>query len=305
MGNTHNLTLIILLIAATALVLIGSCLFVVTMSAVNWDFSVLGTKNVTNEYAVGEDFNSISVKTDTARVVFLPSDDGSCRVTCVEREKETHSVSVTDSSLNIQLVDSRAWYEHVSIFSLPTTVTVYLPKAEYDSLAVNTSTGDVKIAKNFTFGGIEIQASTGTVELENISAGSLNISLSTGAITAKSVNCSGDVSVRVTTGDVRLADVACKNLNSIGGTGDLTLTSVVASESFYIERSTGNITFDGCDADTLTVKTGTGNVSGSLLSKKIFFTSTSTGKISVPKCTSGGACEVSTTTGDIIIEIKP
>ncbi|MBE6535440.1 MAG: hypothetical protein E7677_02310 [Ruminococcaceae bacterium] len=114
MANTQNLTLIIILIVAASLVLLGS--FVVTMSIIKWDFSVLGVKNVTNEHAISEDFTSISVNTDTANVTVFPSPDGACRVICVELEKEIHSVSVTDGTLNIQLTDSREWYEHISIF---------------------------------------------------------------------------------------------------------------------------------------------------------------------------------------------
>ena len=52
------------------------------------------------------------------------------------------------------------------------------------------------------------------------------------------------------------------------------------------------------------VKTSTGNVKGTLLSDKIFVTDTSTGRVSVPKTTSGGKCEITTSTGDIEIELE-
>ena len=78
----------------------------------------------------------------------------------------------------------------------------------------------------------------------------------------------------------------------------------VVKESIFIERSTGDITFDGCDADTIKVKTSTGDVSGTLLTEKIFFTETSTGDIHVPKSMTGGACEITTDTGDIEISIR-
>ena len=47
----------------------------------------------------------------------------------------------------------------------------------------------------------------------------------------------------------------------------------------------------------------TGDVEGSLLSEKIFYTETSIGNIRVPKGTSGGMCEVETDTGDISFTI--
>ena len=62
--------------------------------------------------------------------------------------------------------------------------------------------------------------------------------------------------------------------------------------------------FDSSDAAEIFVKTSTGDVSGSLLTEKVFITDTSTGKVSVPKTTTGGKCELITSTGDIKIEIS-
>ena len=62
--------------------------------------------------------------------------------------------------------------------------------------------------------------------------------------------------------------------------------------------------FDGCDAGELLVHTDTGDVSGSLLSEKIFIVRTDTGKISVPASVSGGRCEITTDTGDIKINLQ-
>ena len=303
MGNTNNLTLTILLIVAASLIFIGSCIFVVAMSVIKWDFSALGTPNETNAHTPIEDFYSISVSTSTADVTLLPSEDESCRVVCIEQQKLSHSVTVVDGVLKIEEIDTRAWYEHISIFSRPTGITVYLPKSEYESLCVRASTGDVSIASGLTFGDVDISISTGDIDLEGISTGALKLNTSTGNVNVKAASC-GDVSVKVSTGDARLTDVICKNLTSSGSTGNITITNTVASEILLIDRGTGNVTFDGADALSLTVKTSTGNVRGTLRSDKIFYASTSTGKVSVPRSTDGGSCEISTNTGDIIIEIK-
>lgn len=78
---------------------------------------------------------------------------------------------------------------------------------------------------------------------------------------------------------------------------------MTASGAFSIERSTGDVEFDGSDADEITVKTSTGDVRGTLKSEKVFLTDTSTGWINVPKTTSGGRCEITTSTGNIDIAI--
>ena len=81
------------------------------------------------------------------------------------------------------------------------------------------------------------------------------------------------------------------------------MTKVIAKD-FSIERSTGDVTLDGCDAETLWIKTDTGDVTGTLLSDKIFMAQSDTGKVEVPKSTSGGVCEVSTDTGKILLSVR-
>ena len=77
---------------------------------------------------------------------------------------------------------------------------------------------------------------------------------------------------------------------------------LLPQKSFTIERSTGNVKFDRSDAAEIFVKTNTGNVTGSLLTDKVFTTQTDTGDVSVPKTVTGGRCEIKTDTGDIKIK---
>ena len=70
-----------------------------------------------------------------------------------------------------------------------------------------------------------------------------------------------------------------------------------------MNRSTGDITFDGCDGAEIFAESTTGDICGTLLTEKVFIASTSTGSIDVPKTVSGGRCELTTSTGDIEINI--
>ena len=82
------------------------------------------------------------------------------------------------------------------------------------------------------------------------------------------------------------------------------MKNVVATGTISIKSDTGDVRFEGSDAIEISVKTDTGDVTGTLLSEKVFITETSTGSINVPKTTSGGKCEITTSTGDINIRIK-
>lgn len=316
-------TVKISLIAAAVLVALGLIVFVIVMTVNGWNFSKNSALYETNEYEITDGFDDLSINTETADIVFLPSDDERCRVVCFERKKEKHSASVKNGVLTIKVDDERKWYDRwFSISFKSPEITVYLPRSEYASLVIKESTGSIDIPGDFKFNGIDISASTGDVDcrasssdsikirlstgdvlIKNLSAKEIDVTTSTGGITVSAVNCDGNVTVNVSTGKVKLTDVRCRNLISNGSTGTALLKNVIAVGEFSISRSTGDVGFDGCDAAEISVKTDTGDVKGTFLSSKIFITRTDTGKVDVPKTVSGGVCEITTDTGNIIISI--
>ena len=310
-------------IAAGALVLLGCIIFGGAMMALGWNFTSLSTaKYETNEHEMTGEFTEIAVSTETAKIMIVPSEDGKCRVVCRERINARHSVTVADGKLTVSMVDGRKWYERIFDFGLD-TVTVCLPEAAYASLAVENATGDVTLADGFTFGTAEIKtstahtvcyanvtdrlkihASTGSISVENVTVGALDLSVSTGSVTVASVTCAGDANIRVSTGGTHLSSFTCKNLITEGSTGNILLWDVTADGKFSIERSTGYIRFEGCDAAEISVKTSTGDVTGRLLSAKIFDAKSDTGKVDVPDTKEGGPCKIRTGTGKIRITLS-
>lgn len=317
-------TTVIWLAAAACLVLAGGAIFCLTMAANHWDFNQLNSNKMeTKTIDITENFQNISIHSDTEAIEFRPSDDGKCRVVCLEREKETHTATVLGDMLTIERLDSRNWYDHLSLFFFGNpAITVYLPQPEYASLFIEEDTGDISIPKDFAFDSIDMSLSTGDVDcrasssgllrvktstgdiyLEGLSAGELDLTVSTGRVSVQSVVCEGNAGINVSTGKTNLTDVSCKSISSYGSTGDFFLKNVFASEMISIERSTGDVRFEQCDAGEMTVVTDTGDVTGSLLSAKVFIAYSDTGKIDVPETTSGGKCRITTDTGDIRIEI--
>jgi len=306
---------------AASLMLIGCAVFMGVMTMFKWDFKKLsGREYETSEHNIEDGFESIYVSSDTADVVFVPSD--SCRVICYEEKNARHVVSVTDGILRIELDDNRKWYNYIGVgFGAP-KVTVHLPSGEYESLTVKLSTGSTEIPKEFSFGSadisvttgsvnflsascgdVSIRCSTGSINVGGLSAGSVTCKTTTGRISISGISCTGAVKADVSTGKVVLTDISCAELYSEGSTGKVYLKGVVASGGFNIKRSTGDVEFDGCDAAEIVIRTSTGDIEGSLLSEKVFSTKTDTGEVEVPRSTSGGKCELRTTTGDIEVEI--
>jgi len=320
MGKTMKVWLWV----AASLVLIGCIIWGGVMSVLKWDYESLSTvKYETNHYEIQEDYQNITVVTDTADITFAPSENGKHAVVCHEQKNAKHSVWVQDSRLVIEIVDVRKWYEHISILFDTPKITVYLPQGEYGDLSIKSSTGDITIPKDFTFENIDISESTGDVTVfssvaeamkintttgditvQNISTGVLELSVSTGRVTVSDVNCEGVISVNVSTGKAKITNANCQNLLSSGDTGDISLQNAIAKEKLFIERTTGDITLDACDALQIRIQTDTGDVKGTLRTEKIFLVETDTGKIDIPHSTSGGKCEISTDTGDIRIRIS-
>ena len=310
------------LMAAGALILVGCILFAGVMTTLQWDFSKLGTvRLVTTTHDIVDEFDHIALETDTADVVFVPS-DGECRVVCREEQNAAHTVGVQDRTLVIRGTDDRHWYQHIGISFRSPKITVYLPKAVYGALSIKGSTGDIELPQGLSFDAVDIAVSTGDIELmadavgaikvhtstgdihiEGASADEMALSVSTGHIDAEDITCAKDMTVRVSTGKIALQNVQCGALASVGSTGDVDLKNVVATGSFSIERSTGDVKLNGCDAAEMVIKTSTGDVTGRLLSDKMFIANASTGDVDVPKSTVGGRCEVTTGTGDIKLRV--
>lgn len=313
-----------IIIAAVVLLAVGLAVFAGAFIASGFNFTKMGNeKYVTNTYTVDKDFDKIDIDTSVTDITFKPSEDGKFSAVCSkEQDRVHHKFTVESGTLKVTMNDDREWYDYFSFFSSSMTMTLYLPADRYESLKIDASTGDVSIPSQFSFGSIDIKmstgdvtcsassegllkikASTGDITLDGVSAGDVELNVSTGKITAERVECGGTVTVGVSTGKAKLSDVTCKDLVSDGSTGSLTLKNVVASGKFDVKRSTGDVTFDSSDAAEIAVKTSTGDVTGTLKSEKIFFADTRTGDVDVPRTTTGGKCEITTTTGDIEIKI--
>lgn len=273
------------LIVASSLILFGVILFGGVMTLLKWDFTKLTTvKYETNEYEISENYKNISIVSQTADIKLIPSEGLETTVICHEQSKMKHLVEVREDTLVIEVVDERKWYDHINLNFKTPKITVSIPQADY--------------------GAFEVNSTTGNIRLEKMSVGNLAFSVTTGKVSVSDVECTGDVIVNVTTGRANFENLTCCNLNSSGCTGDISLKNVVGTGCFYIKRVTGDVRFDSSDASAMYIVTTTGDVTGTLLTEKVFSTKVTTGKVSVPQTTSGGACDVETTTGNIKLQIK-
>ena len=204
------------LIVAASLILAGAILFVGVMAAMKWEFKKLSTvKYETNVYDITEEYQNISIVTNTADLILAASPDGISRVTCNEQERVTHTVSVKDGTLTVTVSDTRKWYDYIGISLGTPTVTLSLPAGAYGALTTCASTGNVTVTGEFSFtdvtitqitgdvqyaasatGAVSIKTNTGDVKVSGISAAALSLTVTSGKVTVADVNCAGAVSMK-------------------------------------------------------------------------------------------------------------
>ena len=278
-------------------------------------------KYESNSYTVTHSFDSIKIITNTSDVRLAASDNGECRVDTYELTKMKHTVSVEDGVLTVRITDTRKWYDHISIYTKNTYVTVYLPKDSYKSLKAELDTGDITVEDSFEFSSIVIDTDTGDVVCDASAGGKISISTDTGDIWVNGVTAgelhlesdTGRISVKaselealnidVNTADIRLTLTRVTGRTDIeSDTGDTVLDTCTLGET-NIEADTGDVELKACELGKTRIETDTGDVEGTLISPMTFVADSNRGKVRVPRDTEGARCEIFSDTGDVLISV--
>ena len=191
------------LVIATFLMLVGGMIFAVVMTMLGWDFMKISTvKYETNHYEIGEEFENISIQTNTTDVIVVLSDNEKCEVKCYEEQLATHSVAVKDNTLTVEVNNEKSVWDHVEVNFGSPKITVYIPK-------------------EFTIQNVDIE-------------------LSTGDVTVKDINCKGNMAIRVSTGDVYIEKSDASEIFIKTSTGDV-IGSFLTEKVYTAKTNTGEI----------------------------------------------------------------
>lgn len=134
----------------TSLILIGLgiALSFSALCSVKFDFAKLSTTNFTTKsVTIDESFQKIRIQDTSGDIRFAPSDDNRCTVVYTEDDDFTHSVSVEDGTLIIERKESKKLSSYIGIYFDRDEIIVYLPRAEYESLDLESTNGNVEIPK--------------------------------------------------------------------------------------------------------------------------------------------------------------
>ena len=309
---------IIALIVAASLIITGGIVLILGLS-----FAGSGRQGnglTSQEITVQESFDKIDIHTadcDVKFAMFSGRDD--CMVQIRTQENVSHSAVVEDGTLKIKMIDERNWTDHISIgWTESMEMTVYLPAAEYDSLQVRTTTGDIILTQEPSFREAMLRSNTGDIScVTGVSGDLLDCMTSTGDISvqnsapnvlklqsntgdfAVSVVAGGEIHMQTNTGDVDAENVNALMFTCKTETGDVELEQVLAEDCLQIRTETGDVGVENSDAGRVDIETETGDVSGRFLTPKWFSAVSDTGNVTVPNTPDGGECRIQTDNGDI------
>lgn len=228
-------------------------------------------------YDISGDFNFIEIDDETTEIIFKLSETGNY-IECHEKVSQRHSVKVSENKLEIKL-EHKSILDFLTFSTEKTTMTVYLVGRYYDGLEIDTHTGDITIPSDFLFHEVSMEVTTGDIRFDGRVEETLEIEGTTGELEFQNTEF-GTLKTNTTTGGCKLKDI-------------------LVSKKIDLKSTTGNITLKDCDAPAVYIQTTTGNVDCGFLTNKTFKTETATGTVNVPSLTSGGMCQIKTTTGNI------
>ena len=308
---------IIALVVAVLLVVAGSILVVLGLSFAG-DRS--DSKLIRQEMTVKEHFDRIDIDTENCDVKFaMFSGRDDCMVEIRSFQSVNHTAMVEDAILKIKMSDKRNWTDYVGVFGVTEQMemTVYLPAAEYESLQIKTTTGDIALAQEPFFREVVLRTNTGDISCTGVSGDALDCMTSTGDIFVHnstpnmlklqsntgdfkvSTVASDEIHMTTNTGEVDAENVNVLTFTCDTDTGDVELEKVLAEDYLQIFTDNGDVEIENSDAGTVNIETDTGDVSGRFLTPKWFSAYSDTGNVNVPHTREGGECRIESNTGDI------
>ena len=255
--------------------IVGGLIFTIAMSVNKWNFEVFATQKIEPKTYEITDYNNVStinVDLSVADVTLLYHDEQKIVVDCYDvrayRDNEIireTTVAVNGNALNIKKNAKKFTWLSIGSFG-EEKVVIKVPKGKrinfianlstgdvtigekgldcyLDDVAINTSTGDVKIEANVTCNTLKIEADTGDTYINGkLNANKIEREADTGFIKINASIIAHEIYIEHDTGDVKCnAYITAKKIEIDTSTGDVTLRLLGKKEdySYVYEMSTG------------------------------------------------------------------
>ncbi|MCM3412325.1 DUF4097 family beta strand repeat-containing protein [Metabacillus litoralis] len=225
------------------LIVVGVAGSVVT--AATTDVFSLEMKDILQEEEVnGDEIQHIEVGTSSTNIKMVPSKGDSIKVKLTgkvsEKLKDKYKLVVTEEGDTVNIdVENQDLYFYVGFSFIELNLEIEVPEKEYQSLVVESSSGDIDISQlkveefrteassgDITIDQISVstnnkmEASSGTIHVKNSSASVFDLGASSGDIILQNVD--GHVEAETSSGSIELNNKQVTgNINALASSGDV------------------------------------------------------------------------------------
>ncbi|MBQ9848452.1 MAG: DUF4097 family beta strand repeat protein [Clostridia bacterium] len=320
---------VILLSSAIALIVIGALIAFGAMMILSPDFNFENAgdfKMNKRTVVIQEEFKRLKVSESFSDIELLRSQDNECKIEFTEPEKVTHTVSVDKNGLlSVKVVDERKWYDNIGIGFSESKVKIYLPEKQFESLDIDSASGDAMIAKEIEFINININTASGDITFDSdCKAGyskSTGLSTASGDITVNGLY-NGSLFVKTASGDIKLnnvclgGDIEAEGLSNEGNSDTIALFVETASGSIKCNKLCGGkLSFQSasgdiellnvCSRGRIEINTASGDIGGNgVVALDYIDVSTTSGDISIKRLdVLNNGIGLETTSGNVYAEL--
>ena len=299
------------------------------------------TEMIKHTYSISEDIKSIDVLVKKADFsVSITTDDiETAKLELIYSKKAISDYSVSDGTLSVTAKRNFP----LNIFNGEEgKIILTLPKKDYKTLSINSSSGDITLKEISFTGSVKIDATSSDVEFSGVAAYSLICDITSGDFDAENCSVVKEITHKSTSGEVNADKISAESLeidltsgdadikNSVftsllakSTSGDIELNGVTVTKeasldlnsgcvdidsstfgSFKSESTSGNLVMKNSDAGELDISSTSGDITLTLLTPKNFVVETTSGKQDVIGTVyTQPLCKINTTSGDVTVRI--
>jgi DUF4097 and DUF4098 domain-containing protein YvlB len=193
-----------------------------------------------NTYEITENYQNISIKTNTSHIEIQESTNNHTSVICNENKRSPHLVVVANNTLSIS-PQKRNWYTYLYPNFTTSKITLLIPKT-LENLNIKCNTGTINIS-SITPTNITIKINTGATNLNNVIAKEkMSLHTNTGKINLNESDA-GEIFIKTNTGNVSGTLLTDKAFVIRCNTGKINIPDTFGSSKCEIISNTGHIDF--------------------------------------------------------------
>lgn len=273
-------------------------------------------------YTVSEDIDKIDIRINKAdfSVSVKTEDIEEARLDLSYTSKASASYTVENGTLT---VTAKKESPLPILHNGANSVTLILPKKDYESLSIDSSSGDITLSSLTLTKKLYIDAASSDINIDNVKADSIECEITSGDCKIED-SYTESVSFDRTSGNLCVRNSSFSSFISHSTSGDLSISGVTVSGaasfdadsarteiydsyfgSFKSDASSGDLVMKDSDAGELYIEATSGDISLTLLTPKNFVTKSTSGHIDVYGTVyTAPICKISVTSGDVTVRVS-